>query len=394
MKYVFTLLLALLPATALAQNRGTPTFTRLSTGGIAVGNGILSYDPATSFTWNGDPSHTPANAIVMGPANSVYACPSFSCVTANGSTNHQRASLVVSAETQTDGAAEEQTMLIMGRINKGYVRPWASNTYYNLGDNVATGNAVYRAIQAGTSAGGGGGPSGTGTVGDNGVVWQWINDYAIAAKVGNIYAETRVEAGAGGSWGSAFNMQLMPGYNPTFAANLEMDFSNKSGQDCVPGPANCYNLWLNTGGSNRSTNALYISSPNQVGESFSTYWAQRFAGDRLASNAIMAVDTRNSDYGIGTGIVTGAQFNQAAFFDNSSTPRGLWLNGSYSGYAIISPGFSVNPAGFVSSSGIHINPGSPGSGDPCNPGDIRVGDTRIFVCTSPNHWMAANLSNY
>ena len=69
---------------------------------------------------------------------------------------------------------------------------------------------------------------------DGSVVWLWINDQAIGAKVG-LYTETRVEAGAGGSWGQAHNMQLMPGYVPTFAAGVELIgvFWSESGEKAV-----------------------------------------------------------------------------------------------------------------------------------------------------------------
>lgn len=386
------------------------------------------------------------NAIMLGAGNTIAFCPALSCVTIPDA-GHQRASFLVSAHTQDDGHSEEQTLAVMTTVDKGFHKKYAASTSYAVGDNVIVGNASYRALTSGVTSPSSPPPGTTPstsnfTFQDGGVRWLWINETAIAgAKVG-IYNELKAIPGAGGVWGQANNVQLMPGVKPTFMANIELDTANHSGTECALGQANCYGLWLNQGGSARSTAGLYISSFNcasgvNCDSSWATFWAQRFAGERLASESNIEMDTTNGRRGLSFGGFTGASFTDqaildkstspvslqisgsksvssivddansptalniagnksfAAIYEHSSTPAGISLDGIYSRAQIEGRNWSVDPVGFGKFSGINIGSGAPPSSTaPCNTGDIRTGSDWFYVCVATNTWKRSALSSW
>lgn len=313
------------PACALDPAKApSPTFNVVTLGTLNLsGIGTLNLDHAGE--------HSPGTTnVIMGVAgNGVSFCPELSCVT-SPTVDHQRASLLVAATTQDDGHSEEQTVAILTRINKGAYKAWAPNTAFALGDNVNMQdgrNAVYRVTKAGTSASSGIGPTGKGSaITDGSVVWSWINDAAINAKVG-LYNEVAVVAGGGNSWAQANNFHLRPGSTPSFNVNTEFDFHNDSGKDCFPGVANCNNLYVATSGANKSTASIAVLSPNT--SNYAAFWGIRLSGSRLASDQDIAID---SDAAVGIGIgVTGFTQNShssAAIQDNSTTPSTLVATGT------------------------------------------------------------------
>lgn len=83
---------------------------------------------------------------------------------------------------------------------------WTVATAYALGQRVSNARNLYQAAAAGTSAGSGTGPTGTGTVVDGTVSWQWVSLYGPDVIAANITAaEAMVDAE---TWGSLYNYGL------------------------------------------------------------------------------------------------------------------------------------------------------------------------------------------
>ena len=267
--------------------------------------------------------------IIAAGGNRVSYCPPMSCVTLP-SADHQRTSALFWSTTSDDGHSEEQTVAIQTIIATGYARPWLPGTAYGVGDNVQfpAANTVYRAIQAGTSASNGTGPTGkTADIVDGTVHWAWVNDQRINAKVG-LYTETVVTPGAGQSWGQANNVSLRPGVVPSFNINTEMDFTNDAAE-CVIGTANCNVLEMSVGGAYRSTQGIHLSSPN-TGPTYATHWGIRLNGFLLASDADIEVDS-SAPVGLGfnaSGL--GGSHTVATIQDNSTGPTGYLVTATHS----------------------------------------------------------------
>lgn len=280
------------------------------------------------------------NAIMFGAGNQVSFCPALSCINGppDGSINpafydHQRASLLVAAETQDDMHSEEQTVGITTTVSKGLLKPYTASTAYALGDNVlvggAFGGAIYRVTQAGTTSASSPPPSGRPTsvpytYADGTARLLWINDSAIAAKVG-LYNEVKVVPGGGNSWGQANNFELAPGVIPqNLHTSLELDFSNHSGTDCVAGIANCLGLYIRMAGTNRNTSAISVEG---VDASARSLFGVRLTGP-LADTTI---DLGTSGVtGIGIGTFTAASYSSAAISEASTAPVSLNVTGAKS----------------------------------------------------------------
>ncbi|AMB47849.1 hypothetical protein [Methylobacterium sp. AMS5] len=354
---------------------------RLVSGGLAP----LDLDLAGVFN---------PNAVRLAPGNRVSFCPQLACVRGpyDNSINpayfdHQRASLLVSSETNLGIEAEEQSLAVTTTIKTGFVKAYGPNKAFSTGEETTVGFAAYRAIQGGTTSANSPPPglrpnSLPFTYTDGSVVWRWINDTAIGAKAG-IYNEVMAIEKAGGIWGQANNVQLMPGMTPTFAANLELDFANKSGKDCEIGVANCFGLWMYMGGTNKSTTGIYISSSNTAAnnESFTAFWAQRFAGERLASESNLEMNTTNSKSGISIGGFLPAQFTERAIFENSTAPIAMQISGNKSVGSIVDDSTAptaLNIAGAKSLAGIYEHSTTPAG--------ITLGGTYSRAQIEGNGW--------
>ncbi|GJD51072.1 hypothetical protein OPKNFCMD_3823 [Methylobacterium crusticola] len=392
---------------------------RLTPSGLAM-SALPPLDTSSASRLTG--RHNPPNAVMLGGGNRISFCPTLSCVD-NPSTDHQRATALISAETQDDGHSEEQTLAVLTTVRTGYARPWLTSTAYALGDNVSMQdgrNSVYRVVQAGTSAASGSGPSGKGSsIVDGSVRWAWINDAAINAKAG-IYNETQIVAGGGATWGQANNVHLRPGAIPTFAANTELDFANDSGTDCAIGVSNCLGLWLQMVGSNKSTAGALISSSNTTNAA--AVWGLRLAGSKLAEDSSLQIDTSGvRAIGIGTfspgvysgaaieiqgqaqaGIGIGGTKTIAGILDASTSANGIALNGVYSGAQIVGTGWSVSPSGNVAAQSVTVSgnlyvpapivPATASTG--CAKGQISYDASFAYVCVATNTWKRAALSSW
>lgn len=357
----------MVPLGCITAGVSVPNF-KLTPGVVALQGNLPLVDLSLAGTFN-------PNAVMAAAGNRISFCPALSCVRGpyDNSVNpayfdHQRASLLVSSETNLGIEAEEQSLAVATTIKTGFVKSYAPNKAFSLGEETTVGFAAYRAIQAGTTSADSPPPglrpnSLPFTYTDGTVVWRWINDTAIGAKAG-IYNEVQAIEKAGGIWGQANNVQLMPGMTPTFAANLELDFANKSGKDCEIGVANCFGLWMYMGGTNKSTTGIYVSSSNTAAnnESFTAFWAQRFAGERLASESNLEMNTTNSKSGISIGGFLPAQFTERAIFENSTAPISMQISGSKSVASIVDDATAptaLNIAGTKSFAGIYEHSTTP-----------------------------------
>lgn len=248
--------------------------------------------------------------------------------------DNQRASLLISADTQDDGNSEEQTLCVLTKIGTGFGAAWLPSTVYNVGANVRNNGNVYRCTTSGTSAASGGPAGKTINILDGSVVWKWINDDAINAKVG-IYNEVQNLAGGGRGWAQANNFEMEPGYNPDFAVCTEFDLTNNTGIDSQFGQFNRYNLYVFTKGSNRSTASIEVTSTNTTNAA--AYWGLHFSGAKLAQNSVIGIDA-SADNGIGFGVAGGGSvtpsFGDSVIKDGSNALKGLNLLGAYGASAI------------------------------------------------------------
>ncbi len=366
-----------------------------------------------------DLATTPTNdTFRIGTGNSISFCPILACVI-SPNVDHQRTSLLVSATTQDDMHSEEQTLAVTTIIDKGALKKWAPNTLFSAGDNVAFGatrNSVYRAVRSGKSTVAGGGPIGKGSdILDGSVVWRWINDAAIAAKVG-AYVETAVMPGAGAAWGAAFNYHLMSGTLPSFNPGVEFDYVNESGRSCAIGVADCTNLRVATGGPNQITTDLAVLSDNTMG--YAAIWGLRLNGDYLASEAAIEIDA-SSKVGLAFGVsgIGGASHSVATIEDvttsptafsigghksiagiveQSTGPNGIALNGQYSGAQIVGHNFLLDPNGNVVASSI-TEPRSDAplsASSPCAIGQHAWNSDFEYRCVATNRWKRTALSSF
>jgi hypothetical protein len=415
----------------------------LTPGAIVMSKGLSPFDASMAGVKNPD-------AIMLVVGNRISFCPALSCIRgpADGRIDpaffdHQRTSLLISARTKLDNAAEEQTLAVTTTIGTGRQKAWAARTPFGLGDNVSNGNATYRVVQAGTS-----GPrnplppsrpaSAPFTVTDGSVTWLWINDAHIAAKVGS-YFETEVVEGAGAAWNAAFNYHLLtPPIPGGFYPNVEFDYGNDSGRDCPLG-IDCTNLRVAASGKSITTN-LAIVGNETAANGYSTLWGMRLNGDGLASQSAIEVDAA-SPVGIGFGLsglggqshaiatiqdsstgpvsylVSGAH-TTASFLDDSSapvslsiggaksvagiregsrSPTGIALQGSYGMAQISGNGWSVDPRGRITTRGgvVESAPATPASSAaPCTVGE-RAWDAQFeYRCVAANRWKRAALQDF
>ena len=328
---------------------------------------------------------TVPKGVFFGANNSLSFQTVISSPSGSADSDNQRGSLLISADTQDDGNSEENTFCVLTRVVTGKTVPWAQSTAYALGANVyvLANNAVYRCVQAGTSAASGSGPTGTGlAITDGTCIWNWINAKAIDGKVG-IYNETVAYSTGGNAWGQANNLELEPGYGGTFATAMECDLTNNSGTDSVFGGVNYNNLYVFTKGANRSTASIEVVTTNTGSDPHAAIWGMHFSGPKLAQNAVISIDSP-APVGIGFGNGAGAggaaavAFSTATMVDSSTSPKGIVLAGTYSGiglevsgsaaagislggtfsgWLIYSPNFQVFPSGSaIMGGGLTIKP--------------------------------------
>ena len=303
----------------------SPVFT-----GVVAANAV----PAVDLTYAGTPN---PNTIRYASGNAVSFCPALSCI--NGPTNgpvtssyfdHQRASLLISAQTQLDGQAEEQTLATITTIGTGLQKAWAANTAFALNDNVSFGNATYRATKAGTTGATNPLPSSRptslpATYNDGSVTWTWINDQRINGKLGH-YNEVNAITGAGTTWAGVDNLQLNSGVIPSFNVTREVDLTNNSGTDCVINVANCYGLSIFLQGSNYSTAFLDMSSANT--NNYAALYGILLGGSKSIRDHDISIQSSGA-VGVDIGSFGGANHSVASIRDRSTSPSSIDIGGSH-----------------------------------------------------------------
>ena len=268
----------------------------------------------------------------------------------------------------------------------------------------------------GRSAAQGPGPSGKAQdIQDGSIRWQWINDAAIAAKVG-AYVETAVMPGAGSAWGAAFNYHLMQGTEPNFNPGVEFDYTNESGTSCALGVADCTNLRVASGGPDQITTNLAVLSDNT--SSYSALWGIRVSGDHLASEAAVAIDASSKvglSFGVSkiggthhsvatiedatdspTALSIGGHKSLAGIVEQSISPNGLALNGTYKGAQIVGKNFLVDPDGDTSVSTLRETSMRPprSSRSPCLQGQRAWDKDFEYRCVAKDDWKRIALSQF
>lgn len=283
------------------------------------------------------------NVIRFGAGNRISFCPALSCI--NGPLSgkvkpeffgHQKATLLLSGSTKEDGKSQEQTLAVTTTIGTGYTAPYRPRTRYKTGDNVAIGNAVYRAVQGGTSGASAELPGSRPDdlpfyVDDGSVKWEWINDAAINAKVGS-YFETNVIDGAGAAWGAAFNYHIntMPKAG-TFFPGVEFDYANNSGTDCALGVVDCTAIRVGLAGNAQVTHGLQITGDGSSTTGYSSMWALRINGDKVASHSAIEVDAAAPiGLGFGSSGIGGQSHAIATIQDVTASPTTLQTAGKKS----------------------------------------------------------------
>lgn len=384
-------------------NKTPPSFL-LTESGLILDHQLNKPDISLAASYN-------SPAIAFGLGNRISFCPELSCIRgpsdgtiASSYLDHQRASVLISGSSQLDGIAQEQLLAVIGTVATGRSSSWKPRHSYAVGDNVNRINAdnsgaVYRATTAGT----------TGTVAppakrpqslpftvrDGSVTWEWINDPAIAVKA-NLYNEQTVKPGAASTWAQANNVELKPGVIPSFHVNTELDFGNNSGVDCGFSNGNCFNLFMRSGGKNMLTGHLQVDGDPEAGTPYAAYFGIRIAGAKATKIADIITESSGA---VGIGVcssgVTTCSHSTASINDKSTSPIGLKLEGSYSGSAIQSRGFSVDPIGFTRVAGLNMGTGTPSSArSPCNAGDLRFDSNFVYACVAKDTWKRAALSNW
>jgi hypothetical protein len=413
-------------ANIAADGAGSNTSLQLSAKGSGTINGLngvaLFTPPSVDLTYG---ATSPGDTIRLGTGNKVSYCPELSCVPmTTGNVVHHVTSGLLSAVTAFDGQAQEDTLAVHTKIDKGYNRPLARSTAYTAGENARIGNAVYRATTSGTTASGSPPPS-TRPVSfpysyvDGGVTWLWINDFFATAKVG-IYNEAVVSPGAGASWAQANNYQMMAGVTPTDHINTELDFTNNSGTDCAVGTTNCNGLLIVMGGTNSSTSAINVNGGNGVLPGSGTAnWGLRLNGTWLQDS--LAIDS-SAQRGIVFGGLLAANFSVATIDDhatapasyiaggansvaamllNGTGPAAISMSGSYTDQ-IVGNGFSVSGNGNTVVNSLSVNgnlivpnpivPAS--SSSACAKGQISYDTNYFYVCVATNSWKRTALSSW
>lgn len=164
------------------------------------------------------------------------------------------------------------------------------------------------------------------------------------------------------TWVQANNLEILAGDNVPpgiglipFKVNTELDVTN-SGPDCAVGVRNCYNLYL-SGNVVNPTTAFLAIAPTGGGPANAHFGILINGASGLVADSSDIEESGNAPVGVCIGCLLESTHSAASIRDASTTPTGLWLNGTYTN-AIVSNGFSVNASGQVGTTSASV----PGSG--------------------------------
>jgi len=255
-----------------------------------------------------------------------HVYPGFSYVTSGGN-------LYYSAPGGTSGPTAPNCPTLDATCSDGAVTwGWLSATpslfYVNNAGN------LYSTAVLGTS--GATPPTcGSGTCSDGTIPWTYVNNGIVANKVGAFYSWVTHANVAGGSWGESHDVSSMA--DNSFMVGAEFDF-NKGGQiDCTPGVIDCYTIYV--GGYGTHTITAFLSFASPPGPKTQAFYGMLIAGPYSALTSDIEIDD-NAAVGIGISTLVASSHSVASIQDNSASPVGFWLTGTYS-FAAITTGDGV-----------------------------------------------------
>lgn len=249
-----------------------------------------------------------------------FGCPSAGHVTAQ----------VSNVTTSLGDAGVQESGYYAYLVNKtGQALPWANGTAYTqgivtIGDSGQ--NLYFETVASCTSAASGGGPTGLGTgIVDGTCSWDYHGNPSLRGKIG-IGSVTLVLPGGGDAWAGAFDTFIEPGWLETFATGFEIDITNNSGRDATGFGLTIPLLYLGGSvGTNPITAIIHASPFGTMGTNFMSHeglWIQ-------GQYTIKDHDIRMSTHSM-VGVFDDGVHGTASYFDGSTSPNGILLEGNYS----------------------------------------------------------------
>lgn len=270
------------------------------------------------------------SATVVGWA---YGCPQ-SYPNSNYSVLTQSAGVM---QTAGNAYTSESGLTLFMSVATGYESAWAISTGYTSTSIVDDGGLLYQQVSGSscTSAGSGGGPSGTSAtpVADNTCSWQYEGPIWSNSK-NNLNVITVANAGGGRTWSIATGLTLNAGFNAPAAFEGEIDFTNNTSIDPAFASGFTYdNLYLGGNiGTNPGTTAINIA-PKVNGTNYGYHEGLFINGTYSIKDHAIHVFT-NSAIGY---YDQSASHSVATFFDGATTPVAINLTGTYSAAALEIP---------------------------------------------------------
>ena len=253
--------------------------------------------------------------------------------------------VAIYATTLQDAVPAEYNVSIYTNVATGANPYWQTGVSYANGTEVNNGTSVYINNGATNTAGVTMPTCLSGTCSDGSITWTYINSInAAQGKVG-LWVPTYVTQGGGQTWGAAFDMILNVYWYSMFMANVEFDIQYQSATACAPAACTVFNVYIGGAVGANPISAYMAFGITNNGSVWGGYYGILMGpGTYMFQNAAIEIDS-SSALGISLGAVAATTFSTAAVQDQSTTPIGLYLNGTYSSYSIAAPNFALNPSG-------------------------------------------------
>ena len=314
-----------------------------------------------------------------------------------------RAQTVMRATSQADAGIEETTAIIEHRGVTGYSPPWYPNYRYPAGTQITGGRGfIFETRTACTTANAKpsadrpGDPNPPQT--DGSCMWHYVgigagNNKTPLLIYGSIEEPQNGLPGGGQGWAQAMIIDVKTGAWPLgggFAVGQEIDVGNGKG-DCRPSVPNGCQIY----GSFINGNGLYKSTVGAF-----------YGGEKGFHVGILLSSTAGSDIGISnasnaqTGYYDNGTHDIAAITDESTSPFGIRLNGTYRSAQITGHGWGVDPKGALTAATVRTGSlntalSTPASSKaPCQAGDWAHDASFVYTCVAANTWKRSPLSSW
>lgn len=305
-----------------------------------------------------------------------------------------RAMSVRSLTTNLGSNVGEYADLVNLTAATGYPTAWVPLTNYLIHETVLNNSGKHYICTAGGTSAASGGPTGTSVgITDGTVTWSYDPSFTQenGGKTGRgtfVYAL----ANSGPVWGQAIDLQLSSGTNKINAFTLELDLNNYRMDYATGDGGSSAGLQIFAGGPFRNNQAIGIGvygAPSPAGFQRAILVGAGTCSDATiqdystgingyinygAKSGAVINDQSSSMYTINNGgthadatfrdqaATTAASISLSgirtsafgAYVDTTTSVVGINLLGTYSQYAISSPGFNVNPSGSVTASGLKL----------------------------------------